>query len=165
MKDHVDRILEQWEQNMPMLDVSSMAIFGRIVLLNKVLEDRRSEYLEKYGFKEGEFDVLATLRRSGSPYRLTPTLLYQQLLVTSGAMTNRLQKLENLQLIERAENQEDKRSMDVLLTTKGLELIEQAVQAHVEIQNDILNKLDVDEKEMFINILTKLLLDQDVLKF
>ena len=110
MHDHIDFVVSQWDDAMPDLDASSMRIFGRVLRLMKHLAKARSQALEPFGFQEGEFDVLATLRRAGSPFRLSPTQLYQALLVTSGAMTNRLNRLEQQHLIERIAAPEDKRA-------------------------------------------------------
>jgi DNA-binding MarR family transcriptional regulator len=110
MRDHVDFVVAQWAQAMPHVDASSMEIFGRIARVQKHLERLRAEALTLYGFKEGEFDVLATLRRSGEPYRLTPTELYRSLLITSGAMTNRLARLESAGMIERIVDAQDRRT-------------------------------------------------------
>ena len=77
MNDHVDFVVAQWAQAMPSVGVTSMGVFGRMVRIQKHLERMRAEALAQYGFKEGEFDVLATLRRAGAPYRLTPTELYR----------------------------------------------------------------------------------------
>ncbi|WP_139803578.1 MarR family winged helix-turn-helix transcriptional regulator, partial [Cronobacter sakazakii] len=101
MKDHVDVVVSQWNSAMPELDASSMKIFGRMLRLIKHLGKIRAQAMAPFGFREGEFDVLATLRRSGKPYCLSPTQLYTSLLVTSGAMTNRLNHLEEQGLIKR----------------------------------------------------------------
>lgn len=157
MKDHVDFVVAQWAAAMPGVDASSMEIFGRIVRLQKHLERLRAEALAQFGFKEGEFDVLATLRRSGSPFRLTPTELYRALLVTSGAMTNRLARLESAGLIERTNDEQDRRSVLVALTSKGKKLIEKAVGVHTEIQNSVLAPLSVEQREVLAGMLRAVL--------
>ena len=100
MHDHIDFVVSQWDNAMPDLDTASMRIFGRMLRLMKHPAKARREALAPLGFQEGEFDVLATLRRDGSPYRLSLTQLYKSLLVTSGPMTTRLNRLEQQQLIE-----------------------------------------------------------------
>lgn len=157
MNDHVDFVVAQWAQAMPSVDVSSMEIFGRIVRLQKHLEHLRAEALAQYGFKEGEFDVLATLRRSGAPYRLTPTELYRSLLVTSGAMTNRLTRLESAGLVERSADPHDKRSSQVALSAAGLALIEKAVLTHTEIQEQVLAPLSPQQRANFVEVLKQVL--------
>jgi DNA-binding MarR family transcriptional regulator len=153
MNDHVDFVVAQWAAAMPEVDASSMQIFGRMVRLQKHLERLRTEALARFGFKEGEFDVLATLRRSGAPFRLTPTDLYRSLLVTSGAMTNRLARLESAAMIERISDVQDRRSSQVALTAKGKALIEEAVGAHTEIQNSVLAPLSGEQREALAQML------------
>ncbi|AFN57033.1 DNA-binding MarR family transcriptional regulator [Zymomonas mobilis] len=159
MRDHVDFVVAQWADVMPELDASSMEIFGRMIRVQKHLERLRSEALSHYGFKEGEFDVLATLRRLGSPYRLTPTELYRSLLITSGAMTNRLVRLESAGMIERIADSQDKRSSQVALTEKGKALIEQAVKTHTEVQNRVLAVLEPEQCQILAGLLKKILLN------
>jgi len=136
--DHVDRIIAQWKEECPQLDVSSMGVFGRIARLAKLCEKARSDALADFGFKDGEFDVMATLRRAGSPYTLSPTALYRSLMLTSGAMTNRLNRLEQKGWIERLPNLADRRGMAVRLTDGGLTTLEDAVIIHLETQNAML---------------------------
>ncbi|WP_313643484.1 MarR family transcriptional regulator [Pseudomonas sp.] len=153
----MDFVVAQWAQAMPEVDVSSMAIFGRMVRIHKHLERLRAEALAQYGFKEGEFDVLATLRRAGAPYRLTPTELYRSLLITSGAMTNRLARLESAGMVERIADSQDKRSSHVALTAGGKELIDQAVLTHTEIQELVLAPLNEQQRADFARLLKHVL--------
>jgi DNA-binding MarR family transcriptional regulator len=146
MKDHVDFVVAQWAQVMPSIDASSMEIFGRMARVEKHLERVRSLALAPFGFKEGEFDVLATLRRSGAPYRLTPTELYRSLLITSGAMTNRLVRLESAGMVERISDERDRRSVQVALTGLGKALIDEAVVTHTEVQNSVLAPLSAEQR-------------------
>lgn len=155
--DHVDFVVEQWTHAMPSLDASSMEVFGRMVRLQKHLERLRTEALTEYGFKEGEFDVLATLRRAGEPYRLSPTELYRSLLVTSGAMTNRLGRLESAGMVERVADAHDKRSTQVALTDQGKALIERAVFTHTEIQELVLAPLDSRQRDTLAQLLKQML--------
>ena len=106
---------------MPELDASSMKIFGRMLRLMKHLGKEWAEAMAQFGFREGEFDVLATLRRAGEPYCLSPTQLYKPLLITSGAMTNRLSHLEQQGLIRRIADLDEKRSPIVSRTPHGPE--------------------------------------------
>src|SRR3954453_10013071 len=92
--DHVHELLEQWRRELPDLDRAPMGVVGRISLLAQLLQDEIGPDSARYGLNGGEFDVLAALRRTGAPYRLTPTELSRALLVTSGGMTNRLRSLE-----------------------------------------------------------------------
>ncbi|HEK1692579.1 MarR family transcriptional regulator [Pseudomonas putida] len=157
MNDHVDFVVAQWAQAMPSVDVTSMEIFGRMARIQKHLERMRAEALAQYGFKEGEFDVLATLRRAGAPYRLTPTELYRSLLITSGAMTNRLARLESAGMVERIADDHDKRSYQVALTASGKVLIEKALLTHTEIQELVLAPLSAKQRAGFAQLLKQML--------
>ena len=158
MKDHVDFVVDQWSSAMPELDASSMRIFGRILRLMKHLGKKRAQAMAPFGFREGEFDVLATLRRAGAPYCLSPTQLYKSLLITSGAMTNRLTHLEQQGLIRRIADPDDKRSTLVSLTSIGLERIEQALLVHTQTQNALLRNLSGAQRAQLESLLRELLL-------
>lgn len=157
MADHVDFVVEQWANAMPELDASSMAVFGRMLRIMKHLATARAEALAPFGFRDGEFDVLATLRRAGKPYRLSPTQLYKSLLVTSGAMTNRLNRLEDVGSIVRMADPDDKRSMLVALTDAGLAKIEQALKVHTDTQNKLLTTLNAPQQQQLNMLLSQLL--------
>lgn len=157
MTDHVDFVVEQWASAMPELDASSMAVFGRMLRIMKHLTKTRAEALAPFGFRDGEFDVLATLRRAGAPYRLSPTQLYKSLLVTSGAMTNRLNRLEEVGSIVRVADPDDKRSMLVALSEQGLAKIEQALLVHTQTQNSLLETLDASQQTQLKTLLSQLL--------
>ncbi len=139
--DAVDAILEQWRQERPDLDASPMGPIGRIKRCAALLQRRLDDTFAKFGMTGWEFDVLATLRRSGKPYCLAPTALFSSLMVTSGTMTHRLQRLEANGLVQRVPNSKDARSMLVQLTPVGLKLIDRAVKAHIENERNILNLL------------------------
>ncbi|MDE1186374.1 MAG: MarR family transcriptional regulator [Pantoea sp.] len=157
MADHVDFVTQQWASAMPELDASSMAIFGRMLRIMKHLAKTRAEALSPFGFRDGEFDVLATLRRAGSPFCLSPTQLYKSLLVTSGAMTNRLNHLEEAGLIARVADPQDKRSTLVALTVAGREKIEQALLVHTQTQNTLLAALEPAQRQQLSALLSQLL--------
>ena len=155
--DPVDRILSQWQRERPDLDVSPMGIVGRITRLAKHLERAIQEKFAEVGLTVGEFDVLATLRRSGQPYQLSPTDLFNTLMVTSGTMTHRLDRLEKAELIDRLPDPRDRRGTIITLTNKGFDLIEEAVTAHVANEYSILITLKTSEQEELILLLRKLL--------
>jgi DNA-binding MarR family transcriptional regulator len=136
--DAVDAILEQWCRERPDLDVSPMGTIGRVKRCAALLQRKLDETFSAFGMTSWEFDVLATLRRSGTPYCLAPTALFSALMITSGTMTHRLQRLEAGGLVSRVPNRNDARSMLVQLTPAGLELIDRAVEAHVENERKIL---------------------------
>ena len=139
-RDAVDVILEQWNQEHPNTDFSPMGPIGRIKRSAMHLEQRIEDGLSIFDLSLWEFDMLATLRRSGSPYCMSPTELFSTLMVTSGTMTHRLKRLESRSLIERIKNEEDSRSSLVQLTSNGLALINQAVEKHLENERKILSQ-------------------------
>ncbi|MFB9887286.1 MarR family winged helix-turn-helix transcriptional regulator [Balneatrix alpica] len=158
-EDAVDRILAQWHQERPDLDVGPMAIIGRLSRSAALMSRQLELAFSQFGMTAWEFDVLATLRRSGAPYCLAPTALFSTLMITSGTMTHRLKSLENSGWIERLANPEDARSMLVKLTPAGLQLIEQAAEAHVANQQRILANLSPQQREQ-IDASLRLLLAQ-----
>jgi DNA-binding MarR family transcriptional regulator len=129
--DHVDRIVEQWAEQRPELDTSGLRVAARVIRLQRYLDQAVSDAVRPFGLQIGEVNVLATLRRSGPPFQLTPTELYRGLLISSGAMTNRLDRLEASNLITRTVDPDDRRRVQVALTDQGREVIDQAMDAHV----------------------------------
>lgn len=156
-KDHVDQIKAQWAKEKPEIDVSPMEIIGRISRISRHIDRFLQENYSKFGLNGGEFDVLATLRRSGKPYQLIPTEMFQTMMLSSGAMTNRLDRLEKAGLIERTPNPEDRRGILVGLTKKGLELIDRAYPLHIAHEDKMLEPLSPKERDSLKVILSKLL--------
>jgi len=145
--DAIDRAVSQWAKERPELNTEPMAMIGRLMRLSKFLETRIAEVHKKYDLKMGEFDVIATLLRSGSPYRLTPSELLSSMLLTSGAMTNRLDKLESKGLILRHHSKSDRRSVEVELTENGLAVANELIVEHVRAQEELVSGLSVAEQE------------------
>jgi DNA-binding MarR family transcriptional regulator len=143
--DAVDAILDQWRRERPDLDVSPMGPIGRVKRCAALLQRKLDEVFAMFGMTFWEFDVLATLRRSGAPYALAPTSLFSDLMITSGTMTHRLKGLEARGLVRRTANPDDARSVLVQLTPEGLALIDLAVEAHVENERAILASLKPSE--------------------
>lgn len=156
--DLVDQILGQWQRERPDLDASPMGVIGRMARLAKHLDRSIQETVSEFGLNLGEFDVLATLRRSGHPYQLSPTDLFNAVMVSSGTMTHRIDRLERAELVKRIPDPSDRRGTLIALTDKGLSLIEQAVEAHVANAHHILNVLEESERESLMLLLRKLLL-------
>jgi len=156
--DPVDAILAQWQRERPDLDVSPMGIIGRIGRLSKHLERRIQETFSDFGLNVGEFDVLATLRRSGQPYQLSPTELFNTLMVSSGTMTHRIDRLEQANLVKRIPDPSDRRGMLIQLTNKGFNVIEKAVEAHVANEHRLLIVLEEAERKVLAQLLGKLLI-------
>ncbi|NIF23737.1 MarR family winged helix-turn-helix transcriptional regulator [Candidatus Pantoea multigeneris] len=136
--DAVDAILAQWQRERPDLDCSPMGPIGRLKRCAVLLEQQLEPIFADFDLSMWEFDMLATLRRAGAPYCLSPTDLFSTLMVTSGTMTHRLKRLESRKLICRQPNANDARSMLVQLTDEGLALIDRAVEKHVENERRIL---------------------------
>jgi DNA-binding MarR family transcriptional regulator len=155
--DRVDKILAQWQRERPDLDVSPMGIIGRMGRLAKHLERAIQEKFAEFGLNIGEFDVLAALRRSGQPYQLSPTKLFNTLMVTSGTMTHRIDRLEKAELVKRIPDPSDRRGMLIELTDKGFEVIEKALDAHVANEHRILSALTGSERDTLAQLLRKLL--------
>ena len=145
--DAIDRVVEQWAKEKPELETEPMAMMGRIMRIAKYMETQVADLHKTYDMKLGEFDVLATLRRSGKPYRLTPSELIGSMMLTSGAMTNRLDKLEAKGLIGREHSKEDRRSVSVKLTKDGLVLIDEMMTEHVEMQKKLVKSLSASQKK------------------
>ncbi len=129
--DAVDTILQQWAKERPDLDASPMAVIGRIGRCSALLRRELEQVFSRFGLSAWEFDVLASLRRSGTPYCLAPTALFSALMITSGTMTRQLQQLEAAGWVGRTPNPHDARSLLVQLSPAGLELIDRALEAHV----------------------------------
>ncbi len=161
--DRADFAAGQWAREMPEIDTRAMVLLGRLGEAALVISrDRLNPLFANFGLQPGEFDVLATLRRNGAPYALTPTELYEAAMISSGSMTNRLDRLEKAGLIERCPNPADKRGTLVALTSAGLAVIEKAVVAHVDNQRGILDGLTRDEQTTLSALLEKLLSLQEI---
>jgi DNA-binding MarR family transcriptional regulator len=156
--DAVDVILAQWHKERPELDVSPMGIIGRLGRLAKYLDRSIHETVSEFGLNGGEFDVLATLRRSGQPYQLSPTVLFNTLMVSSGTMTHRVDRLEQTKLVQRIPDSIDRRGMLIQLTEQGYNLIEKTVEAHVANGQRLLVDLSENEREVLGQLLRKLLI-------
>ncbi|WP_394151386.1 MarR family winged helix-turn-helix transcriptional regulator [Vibrio maritimus] len=157
--DAIDRVVEQWAKQKPELDTDPMAMMGRLMRIAKYMETKVADLHKKYDLKLGEFDVLATLRRSGKPYRLTPSELIDTMMLTSGAMTNRLDKLETKGLILREHSKEDRRSVTVQLTKDGLILIDKLIEEHADVQKNLVKSMTSAQKKQ-ANQLLKVWLSQ-----
>lgn len=144
--DRIDKILDQWRSERPDLDTSAMGLFGRLRNLTLHLTREMESAFARFGLNAANFDVLATLRRSGEPYTLPPGDLIETMMVTSGTMTNRIDQLEKIGLVARTQNPSDGRSFLITLTPKGFDLIDEAVTAHVETQTRLVSLLSLEER-------------------
>ncbi|CVI60028.1 HTH-type transcriptional regulator PecS [Agrobacterium salinitolerans str. Hayward 0363] len=155
--DHVDHILAQWRKERPDLDVGPMGLLGRLHRLSTHLGREVEAVLLKHGLSSSAFDVLATLRRAGSPYRLSPGDLLAMTMVSSGTMTNRIDQLEKAGLVERVHNPQDRRSVLISLTDRGFAVVEEAVGAHVENQHRLVAHLSEEERAALDGLLKRFL--------
>ncbi|MFC9337780.1 MarR family winged helix-turn-helix transcriptional regulator [Streptomyces sp. NPDC057020] len=156
--DAVDAIADQWAVVRPDLDTVPMAVFGRIYRLSNAMRGRVDKAYAPYGLALGEFDVLATLRRSGEPYTLSPRELTATLMITTGGMTGRLDKLEKAGLVTRSPDPHDRRGLRVTLTEQGRELVDQSVTAGLAQQREALEgALDEEEAAQLAGLLRRLL--------
>lgn len=159
--DRLDSVIGQWADEKPHLDTLPMAMIGRLMRLSKHLETHFTECHKAFDLTPGEFDVLATLRRSGGDYCLTPSQLIDSMMLTSGAMTNRLDKLTAKGFISRLHSEADRRSVSVALTTTGFDLIEQAIEKHVEMQHQLVSSLSDKDKRTVDQLLKHWLMQFD----
>ncbi|MEU3410534.1 MarR family transcriptional regulator [Streptomyces sp. NPDC006658] len=155
--DPVDAIIEQWTRVRPELDTRAMEVFGRIFRLSRAMGDRMERAYRPYGITRGEFDVLATLRRSGEPYMLSPRELSATLMLTTGGTTGRLDKLERAGLLRRSPDPHDRRGLKVTLTEEGLRLVDEAVDAGLAEESAALAALDAEQAGQLAGLLRKLL--------
>lgn len=155
--DGVDAIIAQWQAEKPHLDLSAMAIIGRLKRCSALMQPKLDRVFEEYGLSFWEFDVLATLLRSGAPYCLAPTELFSTLMITSGTMTHRMTQLEKKGLIERVPNEQDARSKLLKLSQKGFDIVNQAVEEHVQNELKILSPLSSEQQESLNHVLKMLL--------
>jgi DNA-binding MarR family transcriptional regulator len=156
-KDHVDRILAQWRRERPELDVAAMGLLGRLGRLRAHISREQEAVFGDYELTSASFDVLATLRRSGPPFQLSPGELLAATMVTSGTMTNRLDQLEKAGLVERLDNPADRRGVIIALTPEGRKRIDAAVTAHVANQQRLVAGLKPEEREALDALLRKFL--------
>jgi len=156
-EDHVDRLRRQWARELPGLDTEPMAILGRAFRLGNLVRPSIEATFAGFGLDRGEFDVIASLRRSGPPYRLTPTEMYALLMISSGGLTHRLDRLEKAGLIRREKSPHDGRSVQVMLTEAGAALAEQAFRTDMASERAFLTHLDPGEREMLAGLLRKLI--------
>ena len=159
IKDEVDRLIAAWKRERPDLDLSPLAVLSRITRIARHLDIARRDAfgdLENWGF-----DVLAALRRTGSPHQLSPGQLMQETMVTSGTMTNRLDRLEELQLITREQDPDDGRGSLVTLTKSGMRAVDSALEGLLENERELLGTLSAKDRELLADLLSKLVTEFD----
>lgn len=157
MADAIDKVIDQWRRERPDIDIWPMSILGRIVRLSRVLEREYKKLFAEHGLEPFEFDVLTTLRRSGEPYELTASALIKSSLVTSGAITNRIDRMEAKGLVERVRGLDDRRSVRVRLTTHGREVLDGIFNLYTVSGERMLQSLDPEACEQLASALRILL--------
>lgn len=147
--DLISTLISDWKKERPDLDVSGMAVCGRILRLGKMMEEDVNKSLKTFNLQYTELDVLATLRRQGKPYQLKPKQLIESVLITSGAMTACLDRLERRKLLERLPDPNDRRGRMISLTSTGYKLINQAIESRFKQAADSVSGLtDIDKKKL-----------------
>ncbi|MDX3773833.1 MarR family transcriptional regulator [Chromatiaceae bacterium AAb-1] len=163
--DRAEFAMQQWQKERPDINPFPMKVWGRLAeTTQRISQQYFQPFFSHYGLQSGEFDVLATLRRSGKPFALTPTALYEALLISSGGITNRLDRLEKAALIERRKHPTDRRGTLVILTEQGLQLIDNMLPLHIANEEHVLQALDANEQQQLDKLLGKLLNNLPVVK-
>jgi DNA-binding MarR family transcriptional regulator len=159
--DEVDRIVDAWTRERPDLDFSPLLVLSRVARLARHLERARRTAFGASDLELWEFDVLSALRREGAPYQLSPKALLQQTLVSSGTMTNRIDRLVTRGLVERRTDPNDGRGILVVMTEGGRERVDAAISTLLEAESDLLDRLPKADQERLSALLRKLSLDFD----
>jgi DNA-binding MarR family transcriptional regulator len=159
--DFVDHILAQWSTARPDLPIGPMAVFSRLFRLQAVASRDIDRSLRPLGVNPGEFDVIATLTRHGPPHALSPQQLAESMLLSSGAMTNRLDRLEQAGLVARQPNPDDRRGVIVTLTERGQQTADAVLRAYLGVLDQMLAPLPPARRDTLAGLLRELLLVHD----
>jgi DNA-binding MarR family transcriptional regulator len=159
--DEVDRIVDAWTRERPDLDFAPLQVLSRVGRLSRHLDRARRAAFAASELDSGEFDVLSALRRAGKPYQLSPKALLQQTLVSSGTMTNRIDRLVERMLVERRTDPNDGRGILVTMTPSGRERVDAAISQLLAAESDLLDGLSTADQERLAGLLRKLSLDFD----
>jgi DNA-binding MarR family transcriptional regulator len=157
LSDSVEHFLGQWKRERPDLDPWPAGILGRVHRLSALLLRRSDEWLAPLGLSWEAFSVIVTLRRCGKPYELRPTDILRESLLTSGAVTNRIDRVEQMGLVERRQDPTDRRSCIVRLTPAGKRLADKAIARHFGALEEIFGALSASERNQLANLLSKAL--------
>jgi DNA-binding MarR family transcriptional regulator len=156
--DHVDRVREQWARQSPELDTAPIGVVARIGRLREYLDRGMERLFAEHGLTRTAWDVLASLRRTGSPYQVRPSDLAGALMRTSGAITHTLRRLEHGGLIERTSNPADLRTLYVRLTPAGRDLVDRVAPLHLANEHRMLAALSPDDRDVLAGLLRRLLI-------
>jgi DNA-binding MarR family transcriptional regulator len=160
--DEVDQLVSDWRRERPDVDASPLEILSRITRLARHLDRVRKRAFASQQLEQWSFDVLAALRRAGAPYELAPGALLQRTLVTSGAMTNRLDRLETAGLVRRRPDPADGRGVIVKLTAAGKRRVDQSLTELLASEQELVGALAPGDRELLAGLLRSLLLPLDV---
>ena len=160
-KDIIDELQKDWDAERPDLDSEAMGVVLRIQALDKILREQVARRLDEFDLHWWQYDVLSTLRRQGKPYRMPATGLADAAMLTSGAMTNRIDRLEQRGLVRRLHDPEDRRRVLVELTELGIERVDSATKVRFESAATALSRLDRRSRRQLSSLLRRLLLAQD----
>ena len=158
MRDEVDRLVEDWSRERPDLDLRPMDVLSRVSRLSHHLDRARRQAFAEHGIESWEFDVLAALRRAGPPYELSPGRLIRETLVTSGTMTNRVDRLAGRGLVERKPDPSDRRGVLVRLTEEGRGTVDGALSGLLEREHELLAGLNGTDQKKLASLLRNLVL-------
>ncbi len=157
MRDEVDELVAAWARERADLDLMPVEVFSRIGRLARHLDLARKDAFAASGIESWEFDVLAALRRAGDPYELSPGKLLRETLVTSGTMTNRVDRLTGRGFVERLPDPNDRRGVLVRLTPEGKVAVDAAFEALLEAERALMPDLDDAERDQLATLLRRLL--------
>ncbi|MER7014693.1 MarR family transcriptional regulator [Saccharopolyspora sp. NPDC000359] len=147
MADAVSAVLEQWRRARPELDFTPLGVVGRIMRLSRMWDKEIKDFLAQHDLEPGEFDVLSTLRRSGEPYALTAGTFLKESLVTTGAITLRVDRMAKKGLVARVRDEVDRRSVKVQLTERGLQVIDEVLPLHLANEARLVEGLPPEERD------------------
>lgn len=163
-EDRVDITIKKWSKERADLNTSAKSILGRIIRLQSIILNKVSQTFKEFDINPGEYAVLCNLRVNGHPYQMSPKDIIQSVLLTSGGMSNLLERMENQNLIKRISDPDDKRGVLVVLTEKGKNIIDAAMTEHVQVEEMLINSLDKNERLELEKLLKKLLTNLDPIK-
>lgn len=157
MTDAVAAVLEQWHRERPDVDFWPIGVVGRIMRISRMWDKEIKDFLAGHGLEPGEFDLLSTLRRSGAPYELTAGAFLKTSLVTTGAITLRVDRMQDKGLVTRIRDEGDRRSVKIRLTDHGLRIIDRVLPLHIANEARLLQALDPEARTQLATTLTALL--------
>ena len=155
-QDQLDRMLEQWRHERPEIDADGMALIPRVMRLAHLYDREMTRVSRSLGLKPGWLDVLSALRRGGRPYRMPATTLARWVLLSSGGMTSRLDRMEEAGLVKRLPDPSDRRGVLIELTSNGREVIDAAIDAHLALYDELVSgALSEAEQRRFVELMRK----------